>query len=124
MIRFKHRGNFRNTERFFEKAKKLSPMEILNHYGQIGVMALASATPVDSGKTAAAWSYEITQDSSGFSIFWTNSNINQGVNIAVILQYDHGTGTGGYVSGVDYINPALRPIFSQIANDAWKEVIS
>ena len=124
MIRFKHSGNFRNTEKFFAKAMKKSYLEILQRYGEAGVSALASATPKDTGKTAASWGYEIEQTSSGASIFWTNSNVNKGVNIAVILQYGHGTGTGGYVQGVDYINPALRPIFEQSANDAWREVTS
>lgn len=124
MIRIKHKGNFRNTERFFERAVKATPMQILERYGQAGVMALASATPVDSGETAAAWGYEITQNPDGYSIFWTNSHINQGVNIALILQYGHGTGTGGYVEGIDYINPSLKPVFDQLADEAWKEVTS
>ena len=98
--------------------------EILETYGRAGVTALASATPVDSGETAAAWGYEIVQTSGGYSIFWTNSHINKGVNIAVILQYGHGTGTGGYVKGIDYINPALRPVFEQLADAAWREVMS
>ena len=124
MIRIKYRGNFRNTERFFAQAQKATPRQILERYGQAGVTALASATPVESGETAAAWSYEIVENSDGYSIFWNNSNINKGVNIAVILQYGHGTGTGGYVEGIDYINPALRPIFDQLADEAWREVTS
>lgn len=124
MIRIKHRGNFRNTERFFAQAQKATPRQILERYGQAGVTALASATPVESGETAAAWSYEIVENSDGYSIFWNNFNINKGVNIAVILQYGHGTGTGGYVEGTDYINPALRPIFDQLADEAWREVTS
>ena len=97
---------------------------LLEQYGQAGAEALASATPVDSGKTAASWGYEIEETPGGVSIYWTNSNIQDGVNIAVILQFGHGTGTGGYVRGIDYINPALRPIFEQIADKAWKEVTS
>lgn len=124
MIRFKHKGDFKHTERFFKKAAERSYLNILKKYGQAGVEALASATPKDSGETAAAWSYEITQTDGGYAIYWTNSNINKGVNIAVILQYGHGTGTGGYVKGIDYINPAIRPIFGQIADEAWKEVMS
>ena len=124
MIRFKHKGNFRNTERFFDQARKATPRQILERYGQAGVTALAAVTPVDSGETAAAWSYEIVQNSDGYSIFWNNSHINQGVNIAVILQYGHGTGTGGYVEGIDYINPAMRPLFEQLADEAWREVTS
>ena len=96
--------------------------ELLSKYGEQGVRALASATPVESGETAAAWGFEIEHNGDQWSIHWTNDHINQGVNIAVILQYGHGTGTGGYVAGRDYINPVLAPIFEQIANDAWKEV--
>ena len=98
--------------------------EVLNKYAQIGVDALSAATPKDSGETASAWGYEIERDATGYSIHWTNDNINKGVNIAVILQYGHGTGTGGYVQATDYINPAMAPIFEQIANDAWNEVTS
>lgn len=124
MIRFKHRGSFKNTERFFKKVSNLTYMNLLEKYGQAGVEALASATPSDSGKTASSWSYEIVQTSGGYSIFWHNSNVNKGVNIAVILEYGHGTGTGGYVHGIDYIKPAIRPIFENIANTAWKEIKS
>ena len=124
MIRIKHKGDFRNTERFFGTAVKATPRQILERYGRAGVIALASATPMESGETAAAWDFEIIENSNGFSIFWTNANINKGVNIAVILQYGHGTGTGGYVEGIDYINPALRPIFDQLADEAWREVTS
>ena len=120
----KHRGDFRNTERFFSNAPKAAKRDILVTYAQAGVKALASATPIESGATASAWGYEIVQTQDGYSIYWTNTNINQGVNIAVILQYGHGTGTGGYVEGIDYINPALRPIFEQLANAAWKEVMA
>lgn len=124
MIRFKHKGDFKHTESFFKKVRERSYLNTLKKYGQAGVDALASATPKDSGATAAAWSYEIVQTDGGYSIYWSNSNTNNGVNIAVILQYGHGTGTGGYVRGIDYINPAIRPIFDQIADDAWKEVTS
>ena len=95
---------------------------LLSQYGELGVRALAAATPVESGATAAAWGFEIEHSGDSWSIHWTNDNFNKGVNIAVILQYGHGTGTGGYVAGRDYINPAIVPIFEQIANDAWKEV--
>ncbi len=124
MIRFNHSGNFKRTEKLLRHATRQSPLEILKVYGQAGVDTLAAATPARSGATAAAWSYEIEQTPSGYSLYWTNSNENQGVNIALILQYGHGTGTGGYVRGIDYINPAIRPIFDQIANAAWKEVIA
>lgn len=95
---------------------------ILDKYGKQGVSALSSATPVDSGLTANSWRYEIETKGDQTTIYWSNSNINKGVNIAVILQYGHGTRNGGYVVGRDYINPAMRPIFDSIANEAWKEV--
>lgn len=124
MIKVKHRGNFRHTEKFFTVAPKIVDSSRLGYYGQMGVDALASATPKQSGITAASWSYEISQTKGGCSLSWHNSNVNDGVNIAVIIQYGHGTGTGGYVSGIDYINPALRPVFEKIADDIWKEVTS
>lgn len=99
-------------------------MEILKKYGEIGVEALAAATPKDTGTTAASWRYEIVKKRDGYSLYWCNDNVHNGVNIALILQYGHGTGTGGYVKGMDYINPAIRPIFDAIANDAWREVTS
>lgn len=98
--------------------------KILEKYGQMGVDALASATPVDSGTTAESWGYEISVRKEGATIHWTNTNQNKGVYIAVILQYGHGTGTGGYVQGVDYINPAIRPVFDKIAEEAWMEVVN
>jgi hypothetical protein len=96
----------------------------LESLGQKGVAALSSATPVDSGLTAASWSYEISNKNGRTTITWFNSHVESGVNIAIILQYGHGTGTGGYVSGRDYINPAIQPIFDQIAEDMWKKVTS
>lgn len=124
MIRFKHSGNFHNSEKFFQKVKERNYLKVLHTFGKAGVEALASVTPSDSGETAASWGYEIVQKNNGYFIYWTNSNINKGVNIALILQYGHGTGTGGYVQGIDYINPAIRPIFQKMANEAWKEVTS
>lgn len=97
---------------------------ILERYAQEGVSALASATPVDSGTTANSWGYEIEYSGESATIYWTNTNANKGVVIAVILQYGHGTGTGGYVQGRDYINPAMRPVFDQIADAAWREVVN
>lgn len=123
-IFLKTRREGSKTEDFIKRIQQLHIEEILRKYGEIGVQALMSATPVDSGLTASSWGYEIEKNGDIWSIHWTNSNINDGVNIAVILQYGHGTGTGGYVSGQDYINPAMSPIFEQIANDAWKEVTS
>lgn len=124
MIRIKQSGNFNNTERFFKRAQKMDFFRNLEKYAREGVTALTSATPVDSGKTAASWDYEIQKRQGKVSIYWTNSNINNGVPIAVILQYGHGTNRGGYVQGRDYINPAIRPIFDKIAENAWKEVTS
>lgn len=122
MISFKHKGNFNRIEKFFNEIKGAGYLNKLAKYGQMGVDALAAATPVDSGKTAMSWTYEISSANGVTTIAWMNTNINKNVNIAVILQYGHGTGTGGYVKGRDYINPAMRPIFDQIAQEAWKEV--
>lgn len=124
MIKIKHRGSFKHTEKFLQNADKKTYLAILEKYGQIGVSALASATPKESGETAASWSYQIEQSAQGYRIVWSNSHVNQGVNIAILLQYGHGTGTGGYVRGIDYINPALGPIFDSLARDAWKEITS
>ena len=122
MIVVKHTGNFNKTTRFLDRAKNFKFMASLDRYGREGVMALSSATPVDSGKTSNSWSYEIHSTKNEYSICWTNSNINDGVPIAIILQYGHGTRNGGYVRGRDYINPAIRPIFDKIADHAWKEL--
>lgn len=122
MITIRHRGNFNNTERFFTRAQKLELSSILNKYGRTGVSALASMTPTETGLTSASWTYEVEVGRDFAAIYWSNTNENQGVNIAVILQYGHGTGTGGYVSGRDYINPAIEPVFDEIAEAAWKEV--
>lgn len=124
MISFKHRGNFKKTEKFLNAMKGMPYLNFLDKYGQLGVDALSKATPVDTGKTASSWTYEIERTSEKTTITWLNTNINDGVNIAVILQYGHGTGNGGYVQGRDYINPAIRPIFDGIAERAWKEVTS
>ena len=122
MLVFKSKGSFEKTKGFFKKASDKRIYKSLEQYGEEGVAALAAATPVDTGKTASSWSYEIRQTKSSTSITWKNSNIVDGVPIAIILQYGHGTATGGYVQGVDYINPALRPIFERIADTIWKEV--
>lgn len=123
-IRVKHRGNFNKTEKFFKKAQKDEFFDRLDRYARMGVSALESATPVDSGLTASSWDYEIHQSRNSAKIVWTNSNINQGVPIAIILQYGHGTRNGGYVQGRDYINPAIKPVFDRIAEGVWKEVTS
>ena len=123
MITFRQKGDFSKLNRFLERAKETVKLGDLDRYGREGVAALASATPVDSGKTASSWYYEILRTSEGVSISFKNSNINKGVPIAIILQYGHATRNGGWVEGRDYINPAIRPIFDRIANDAWKEEV-
>lgn len=122
MVTFKHHGDFRKTKSFFKRATEAKFLKDLDRYGREGVAALSAATPSESGKTASSWYYEIVRDKGSFSIRWDNSNVNDGVKIAVIIQYGHGTGTGGYVAGRDYINPAIRPIFDKIAENVWKEV--
>ena len=122
MISFKHRGDFLKTERFLNNADKLLDKFPFDKYGEMGVYALSITTPKDTGKTAASWSYEVIQTKDAARVIWKNSNVNKGVPIAIILQYGHGTRNGGYVQGRDYINPALQPIFDQMAKDMWKEV--
>jgi hypothetical protein len=122
MITFKQSGNFNNTEAFFKKVTSSNYAYILEKYGREGVDALSNATPVDSGKTASSWNYEINISKKRAKITWTNSNVVDNVPIAIILQYGHVTKNGGYVDGRDYINPALRPIFDEIAKELWKEV--
>ena len=122
MIRFRQKGDFSNLTRFLERAKEAVKIGDLDKYGKEGVAALASATPTKTGKTASSWYYQIKRQNGSVSIEFNNSNINKGVPIAVILQYGHGTGTGGWVQGRDYINPAIQPIFDKIAENAWKEV--
>ncbi len=120
MVRFKIKGDFNNTERFFKNSKKLGQKfrDIMQKYGQRGVDALASATPKDTGETASSWTFTIEN----WGIAWSNTNVVSGVPIALILQYGHGTRNGGYVQGRDYINPAIQPIFDAIADECSKEV--
>ena len=122
MIKYILKGSFKNSEKFFEGIKKLLPQKInsiLNEYGRQGVAALQSVTPKDSGTTSDSWSYSLIP----MGIVWSNSNAtNEGTPIAILLQYGHGTRNGGYVQGRDYINPAVRPIFDEIADACWKEV--
>ena len=122
MISFRQKGDFANLTRFLERAKNGVRLGNLDKYGREGVAALASATSVDSGLTASSWYYKIENKNGSATIGFYNSNIQNGVPIAIILQYGHGTGTGGWVQGRDYINPAIQPIFDKIANDAWREV--
>ena len=122
MISFRQKGDFSKLTRYFERVKKAVKLSDLDKYGREGVAALASATPVDSGKTASSWYYEIENKNGSAKISFFNSNVNKGVPIAIILQYGHGTRNGGWVQGRDYINPAIQPIFDRITNEAWKEV--
>lgn len=122
MIGIRQKGNFSKTEKFLKKSFGRNYINVLEKFGQQGVSALSAATPIDSGVTATSWSYEIIQNKENISVIWKNSNVQKNVNIALILQYGHGTRNGGYVSGRDYINPALRPIFDKMADAAWKEV--
>lgn len=122
VITFRHSGNFKKTEKFLKSAAKIDLQTLLERYAKEGVAALTKATPKDSGETAAAWAYNIQRTKNSYTIHWTNSNVNDGVAIAVILQYGHGTRNGGYVQGTDYINPAMKPIFDKIANEAWRAV--
>lgn len=122
MIRVSHKGNFVKTTQYLERAKKGVRITTLEKYGREGVAALASATPVETGLTANSWYYEVTRTREGAKITFCNSNIQNGVPIAIILQYGHGTRNGGWVEGRDYINPAIQPIFDKITSDAWREV--
>lgn len=122
MISFRQKGDFSKLDRYLERLKESTRLGILDKYGKAGVAALSSATPVDSGTTASSWYYKIEHNRGSASIAFYNSNVNKGVPIAIILQYGHGTGTGGWVQGRDYINPAIQPIFDQIADEAWREV--
>jgi len=124
MIKFRHIGDFNKTEKFLKKLLRKDIYTGIEELAQLGVEALASATPTDSGLTASSWTYNVVKNSDVTRISWENTNENQGVNIAIILQYGHGTGTGGYVEGRDYINPAIKPIFDAIADKVWKEVTS
>lgn len=121
-IGIRSKGDFRKTEKLLKATLGRDYRAVLDKYGKLGVQALADATPKDTGVTAALWDYEVIQNRDGMSVVWNNYNINNGVNIAIILQYGHGTGGGGYVVGRDYINPALQHIFDQLADAAWREI--
>lgn len=122
MINIRQKGDFKNLSSFLKKTKEKLNLGLLDKYGREGVAALQAATPKDTGKTSESWYYKIERKNGSVSLTFHNSNQNKGVPIAIILQYGHATGNGGYVEGVDYINPALRPIFDKIAEEAWKEV--
>lgn len=123
IISVTHKGNFKKTDRFLSKMIGLHYTRKMRHYAEMGVQALKAATPKESGKTAESWSYEIVEETGRTAIYWRNSHVVNGTNIAVILQYGHATRNGGFVEGTDYINPAIRPIFDEIAREAWREVV-
>lgn len=122
MIKVTNRGSFKNFEGFAARMSQRTYLTALQKYGPVGVQALAGATPTDSGETARSWYYEIINRPGYFSIQWLNSHMEGGISIAAILQYGHGTKQGAFIEGRDYINPAMRPIFDQIAQDMWREV--
>lgn len=122
MIGFRQKGDFSKTANYLQKLKNANIIRILEKYGKEGVAALSSATPVDSGLTASSWYSKVEVNPTSAKLIFCNSNVNRGVNIAIILQYGHGTGTGGWVEGRDYINPAIQPIFDKIVQNAWGEV--
>lgn len=124
MITFESSGNLSKTEKFLMAMSKNNILASLDKYGREGVEALASATPSDSGVTATSWDYTVKSSRGSFTITWTNSHLVDGVPVVVMLQYGHGTGTGGYVQGRDFINPAMKPVFDRIANDVWREVVN
>lgn len=121
-LRLRSKGSFKNIEKFLMKANKFTAMAVLSKYGRLGVDALAGNTPVLTGTTAGSWTYDIEGSQGNWKLVWRNTNVNKNVNIAIILQYGHGTRNGGYVVGRDYINPALRPIFDQFADELWEEL--
>ena len=122
MVRIRQKGNFNATTRYLERAKKGIRLSSLDRFGREGVSALASATPVESGETANSWHYKVESQNGVVKIVFYNSHVVNGVPIAIVIQYGHGTRNGGYVQGRDYINPAIQPVFDQLAEHAWKEV--
>lgn len=122
-ISFNKMGDWSDTKKFLNKTNRINN-RILSKYGDLGVNALQNATPTDSGQTANSWEYTIEVNSGSAVLAFDNTNTNDGVNIAIILQYGHGTGTGGYVQGRDYINPAIQPVFDRLADEAWKEIMN
>lgn len=124
MIRVSSKGDLARTKGFLDRLLNREAYRDFDKYGRMGVAALASATPRDSGVTAGSWTYGVERGRAGMTLYWNNTNVNDGSKIAILIQYGHGTGTGGYVTGTDYINPAIRPIFDQIAAEVWKKVTS
>jgi len=124
LITFEQKGDFKKTYKYFNKLRSQTIFNMLDQYGKEGLSLLARNTPRDTGRTAESWTYQVTVEKGGSSIVWSNSNVQNGVSIAVILQYGHATKNGGWVEGKDYINPALQPLFDEIVDKAWKEVTS
>ena len=122
MIKIKQKGDFKKSEKFFKWVVKQKYLKFFNQVGEKGVEALKKATPKRTGKTSESWSYKVKDTKEGLSIIWTNSNVNKGANVAILIQFGHGTSTGAYVQGIDYINPALKPVFDAFAKDVWWEV--
>ena len=122
MITIEQKGDFKKFNTFCEKLKQIAKVSKLDEFGEKGVKALKSVTPRDSGKTAESWDYTIKREKDSVTLEWNNSNVNDGCNIALLIQYGHGTRTGGYVTGIDYINPAIKPIFDEIEEGVWREV--
>ena len=122
-ISISNSGSFNKTDKFLKKMSENSIYSVLQKYGEIGVAELAAATPIDSGRTSSAWDYRVIIDRTNVRVQWYNNNENQGFSVAIGLQYGHGTGTGGYVIGRDYINPTMRPIFDKIADQVWNEIV-
>ena len=123
MITFKHKGNFKNTEKIINKALRRDYMPILQRYGQMGVDVLSEYTPKDTGKTASSWKYGIAEEEGKITLYWTNSSQNEGVNIVLLLVYGYGLQNGTYVQGTDFVSPVMRPIFKRIADQSWREVV-
>lgn len=117
-------GSFKNTQAFLNAMQRMDILSVLRKYGALGVQALSSHTPMDSGRAASSWSYEVGRTGNTYFINWLNSDVENGFPVVIMLQYGHGTGTGGYVQGHDFINPAIRPIFDQISDEVWKVVTS
>lgn len=124
MLSVKLSGSFDKTMKFLRNLQKLDISRILDSCGKQGVAALASATPLDSGRAASSWYYEVARGKTNCTIAWFNNDLEDGFPVAIMLQYGYGTGTGGYVYGIDYINPAIRPVFDQISDKVWKAVTS
>lgn len=123
MITVRHKGGFSHAERFFNRMLRRDYLNVLAKYGELGVRMLSQATPVDTGKTAASWNYEIEEDHKGHIVLaFTNSNANEGVNIVLLLMYGHGAQQGAYIEGEDFVNPAIRPVFQDMIKNLWKEV--